>query len=169
MKSCLCKGNDKYEVWPCEVLNGSYSCSKSKDCEILAPLAKIRGVTKKRHCHNKEFWALPSNQCVTNHVGPTLIPCQSPNLNIVAVSFFLTPPLHRIFSSIFTKLWQPITLVQNLQNSKTTTFSETSGRALSHGLPCLGHTSGKHWEKCVFVSRVFIKNRAFQQGALYCT
>ena len=82
---------------------------------------------------------------------------------------FLTPPLLRIFSSIFTWLWQPITQVKNLQNSKTTTFSESSGRQLSHGIPCLGHTSGKHWENCVFVSRVFIKNRAFQQGALYRT
>ena len=60
---------------------------------------------------------------------------------------------------------------RNLLKEKlqTTTFSETSGRALSHGLPCLGHTSGKHREKCVFVSRVFIKNRPFQQGALYRT
>ena len=32
--------------WACEVLNGSYCCSKSEDCEILAPLAKIRSRKK---------------------------------------------------------------------------------------------------------------------------
>ena len=52
--------------------------------------------------------------------------------------------------SSLARLWQPITLVWNLQNSKTTTFLEWSGRQLSHGIPCLGHTSGKHWEKCGF-------------------
>ena len=71
-----------------EFLIGSYRCSKLTDCEILGPLPKIRGVTKKRHGHNNEFWALPSNQRGTNHVGPTLIPYQSPKINIVAVSFF---------------------------------------------------------------------------------
>ena len=35
--------------WACEVLNRSYCCSKSEDCEILAPLAKIRGVAKNRN------------------------------------------------------------------------------------------------------------------------
>ena len=74
--------------WASEFLNGSYRCSKLTDCEILGPLPKIRGVTKKRHGHNNEFWALPSNQRGTNHVGPTLIPYQSRKLNIVAVSFF---------------------------------------------------------------------------------
>ena len=47
--------------------------------------------------------------------------------------FFLTSPLLKIFSSIFTQLWRPITMVWNLQNSKTTTFSELPGRWLSHG------------------------------------
>ena len=32
--------------WACQLLNGSYCCSKSKDCEILAPLAKIRSRKK---------------------------------------------------------------------------------------------------------------------------
>ena len=47
--------------------------------------------------------------------------------------FFWTSPLLKFFSSIFTQLWRPITMVWNLQNSKTTTFSELSGRQLSHG------------------------------------
>ena len=47
--------------------------------------------------------------------------------------FFWTSPLLKIFSSIFTQLWRPITMVWNLQNSKTTTFSELPGRWLSHG------------------------------------
>ena len=137
--------------------------------KIEEKIQRRGGVTKKRHGHNFQFWALSRNQRGTNHIGPTLIPYQSPKLNIVAVSFFLTPPLLRIFSSIFTWLWQPITQVKNLQNSKTTTFSESSGRQLSHGIPRLGHTGGNHWEKCVFVSRVSIKNRSFQQGALFRT
>ena len=74
--------------WASEFLNGSYRCSKLTDCEILGPLPKIRGVKKKRHGHNNEFWALPSNQRWTNHVGPTLIPFQTSKLNIVAVTFF---------------------------------------------------------------------------------
>ena len=78
--------------WACQLLNGSHCCSKSKDCEILAPLAKIRGVTKKRHGHNNEFWALPLNQRGTNHVGPMLIQWQGPKLKIVAVSFFFVTP-----------------------------------------------------------------------------
>ena len=69
--------------------------------EILGPLPKIRGVTKKRHGHNNEFWALPSNQRGTNHVGPTLIPYQSRKLNIVAVSFFCNARFYWNFFSKF--------------------------------------------------------------------
>ena len=39
----------------------------------------------------------------------------------------------------------------------------------SHGISRLGHTGGNHWEKCVFVSQVSIKNRSFQRGALFRT
>ena len=74
--------------WTCEVLNGSYRPSKMDESEKTGPSSKIRGVKKKRHGHNFEFWALPRNQRGTNHIGPTLIPYQSPKLNIVAVSFF---------------------------------------------------------------------------------
>ena len=63
-----------------------------------------RRCSKKRHGHNFEFWALSRNQRGTNHIGPTLIPYQSPKLNIADVTFFWTPPSHRILSSIFTKL-----------------------------------------------------------------
>ena len=97
--------------WACELLNGSYRPSKMDESEKTGPSPKIRGVKKKRHGHNFEFWALPRNQRGTNHIEPTLIPWQSSKLKIVAVSFFLTPPFLRIFSSIFTWLWQPITLV----------------------------------------------------------
>ena len=71
-----------------EVLNRSYACSKSEDFEILSPLPKIRGVAKKRHGHNNEFWALPLNQRVTTPNRHTLIPYQRRKLIIVAVSFF---------------------------------------------------------------------------------
>ena len=59
--------------WACEVLNGIYCWSKSEGCEILAPLAKIRGRKKKQHFLTGQFWALPLNQRGTNHVGPMLI------------------------------------------------------------------------------------------------
>ena len=38
--------------WACEVLNGIYCWSKSEGCEILAPLAKIRGRKKKTTLFN---------------------------------------------------------------------------------------------------------------------
>ena len=75
--------------WASEFLNGSYRCSKLTDCEILGPLPKIRGVAKKRHGHNNEFWALPSNQRGSNMVDYTLIQWQCSKLIIVAVSYFL--------------------------------------------------------------------------------
>ena len=83
--------------WACEVLNGSYRPSKMDESEKNAPSTKIRGVKKKRHGHNFEFWALPRNQRGTNHVGPMLIPCQGPKLNIVAVSFFFDTSSPLIF------------------------------------------------------------------------
>ena len=87
--------------WAYQVLNGSYCWSKSDNCEILAPLAKIRGVAKKRHGHNFEFWALPLNQRGTNHVGPTLIQFQAPKIEIVAVSFFCDASFPAKFFSEF--------------------------------------------------------------------
>ena len=87
--------------WACQLLNGSYCCSKSKDCEILAPLAKIRSRKKKCYGRNFEFWTLPLNQRGTNHVGPTLIQWQRSKLKIAAVGFFFTPPSPLIFFFTF--------------------------------------------------------------------
>ena len=44
--------------WACQLLNGSYCCSKSKDCEILAPLAKIRS-------RKKKYWKSVYNRCAS--------------------------------------------------------------------------------------------------------
>ena len=74
--------------WASEFLNGSYRCSKLTDCEILGPLPKIRGVKKKRHGHNNEFWALKRIAGPSHMVGSTLIRWQSSKFIIVAVSFF---------------------------------------------------------------------------------
>ena len=87
--------------WAYHVLNGSYCWSKSDGFEILAPSAKIRGVPKKRHGHNFEFWALPLNQRWANHVGPSLIQFQAPKFEIVAVSFFWNASFPAKFSSEF--------------------------------------------------------------------
>ena len=49
------------------------------------------------------------------------------------VFFFVTSPLEEFFSSDLTRLWQPITLVLNLEISKSTTFSESPGHILRQG------------------------------------
>ena len=75
----------------CELFNGSYCCSKSTDFEILGPLAKLRGVTKKSHGHNFDFSGLKRIGWVTNRVDHTCYSFQTRKLKIVAVLFFLTP------------------------------------------------------------------------------
>ena len=47
----------------------SYGCSKSEDCEILSPLPKIRGVTKKQHSVNIEFWVPKRISARDNPIG----------------------------------------------------------------------------------------------------
>ena len=86
--------------WACEVLNGSYRPSKTDESEKTGPSSKLRGVTKKRHGHNFQFWALSRNQRGTNHIGPTLIPWQTSKLKIAAVSFFCdtSSPLNFFFN-----------------------------------------------------------------------
>ena len=74
--------------WAWEFLNRSYCCSKLTDCEILGPLPKIRGVPKKRHGHNNEFWGLKRIAGPPHHVRRPCYSFQTPKLNIVAVSFF---------------------------------------------------------------------------------
>ena len=74
--------------WAYQLLNGSYCWSKSDNVEILAPSAKIRGVTKKRHGHNNEFWGLKRIAGPANHVWRPGYSFQAPKIEIVAVSFF---------------------------------------------------------------------------------
>ena len=74
--------------WPCEVLNGSYRPSKMDESEKTGPSPKIRGVTKKRHGHNNEFWCLKRIPGPPNHVRRPWYSFQSSKLDIVAVSFF---------------------------------------------------------------------------------
>ena len=74
--------------WVWESPKGSYCCSKSTDFEILGPLAKLRGVTKKSHGHNFDFSGPARNQRGTNPYGKPLIPCQPRKIKIVAVTFF---------------------------------------------------------------------------------
>ena len=74
--------------WDLKFLNGSYWWSKSEDSEILASLAKISGVTKKRHGHNFQNFGSISNQREGNPLHSTLIRYGAEILKIVAVSFF---------------------------------------------------------------------------------
>ena len=52
------------------------------------PLQKIRGVAKKRHGHNNEFWGLKRIAGPPNHVRRPCYSFQDPQIDIVAVSFF---------------------------------------------------------------------------------
>ena len=58
-------------------------------------------------------WAKETGKCSTEPtmLGPCWFNGRAQNSKLWPCYFFLTPPLHRIFSSIFTRLWQPITLV----------------------------------------------------------
>ena len=87
--------------WASEFLNGSYRCSKLTDWEILGPLQKIRGVTKKRHGHNNEFWGLKRIAGPPNHVRRPCYSFQTQELNIVVVSFFRNASIPAIFFSEF--------------------------------------------------------------------
>ena len=71
-----------------EFLNGSYRCSKLTDCEILGPLPKIRGVTKKRHGHINEFWVLKRIAGPPNHVRRPCYSCRVRKLISFRVLFF---------------------------------------------------------------------------------
>ena len=87
--------------WAYQVLNGSYCWSKSDNCEFLAPLAKIRGVTKKRHGHNNDFWGPKRIAGRPHHVRRPGYSFQAPKIEIVAVSFFLNASFPAIFFSEF--------------------------------------------------------------------
>ena len=121
--------------WACELLNGSYCCSKSTDFEIFGLSPKIRGVTKKRHGHNFDFSGLKRISNVTHRVDHSWYSFQTRKIKIDRVLFFFTPPYFwgqtRNFKVCW--LWAAITPVKKLARPKSTTFSETSGRELSHG------------------------------------
>ena len=116
--------------WACELLNESYWPSKMEESEKIGPSSKIRGVTKKRHGHNFEFWGLKRIAYRPNHVRRPCYSFQTSKLDIVAVSFFFNASYFRGRTSFFglVHLWRPITPVQNLTRPISSTFSETSGR-----------------------------------------
>ena len=71
-----------------EVLNRSYGCSKSEDFEILSPLPKIRGVTKKQHSVNIEFLVPKLKLVKNNPIGYIEFEFRASNLKIGRVLFF---------------------------------------------------------------------------------
>ena len=93
------------------------------------------GVKKKRHGHNIDFWGLKRIARSSNMVGRTCYSFQTSKLKIVAVSFFLNTTYFRWRISFFRliHLWRPITPVKNVTRPISPTFSESSGRQLSHG------------------------------------
>ena len=66
----------------------SYGCSKSEDCEILSPLPKIRGVAKKQHSVNIEFWVLKRISARDNPIGYSFYSFRASNPKIGRVLFF---------------------------------------------------------------------------------
>ena len=77
-----------WTYWAGEVLTGSYRPSKMDESEKTGPSPKIRGVKKKRHGHNFEFWGLKRIARPANHVWRPCYSFQTPKIDIVAVSFF---------------------------------------------------------------------------------
>ena len=96
--------------WACHVFNGSYRPSKMDESEKTGPSPKIRGVKKKTRQHFFIFCFKTNSTSSQPRLKTWLFVSDLKNWNRICV-FFLTPPLQRIFSSIFTRLWQPITLV----------------------------------------------------------
>ena len=119
--------------WACHVFNGSYRPSKMDESEKTGPSPKISGVQKKDTATILKITARNWISVETTMLVPRWFNFGAQNSKLWPCLFFLTSPLLKICSSIFTQLWRPITMVWNLQNSKTTTFSELPGRWLSHG------------------------------------
>ena len=103
---------------------------------------QIGGVKKKRHGHNFPNWGSILNQRGKKWVSLTLIQYGASILKIVAVSFFLNANYFwgRTQNFRLCWLWPAITRVQNIGAWKTITFSDSSGRQLSHGTPHVGST-----------------------------
>ena len=118
---------------PTSFWTGVITAQSWHTAEILGPLQKIRGVTKKRHDHNNHFWGPKRIARPANHVWRPGYSFQATEIDIVAVSFFRNARFTYFFYWNLTWLWQLITLVRNHQILKTITFSESSGRSLSHG------------------------------------
>ena len=72
----------------CELFNGSYCCSKSTDFEISGLSPKIRGVTKKKNCHNFEFSGLKRIAGVVHPMSYLGYSFHARKIKIVAVLFF---------------------------------------------------------------------------------
>ena len=70
-----------------EVLNRSYGCSKSEDFEIFGPLPKIRGVTKKQHSVNNEFFVPKRISAQDNPIGYSFYSFRASNPKISRVLF----------------------------------------------------------------------------------
>ena len=97
--------------WAYHVLNGSYCWSKSDGFEILAPLAKIRGVPKKDTATILSF-----ERCHWISVEPTMLGhrwfnFRPQNSKLWPCLFFGTPPSQQNFPLNLTRLWQPIAMV----------------------------------------------------------
>ena len=82
-----------------------------------------------------EFWGLKRIAWPSHMVGTICYSFQTSKFKIVAVLFFFNAWYFRWRTSFFglVHLWRPITPVKNVTRPRSPTFSESSGRQLSHG------------------------------------
>ena len=121
--------------WACELSNGSYCCSKS------AEGSKSGCVPVNRQCKKKkrpQFWFFRSE---TNSTAfqlceeAVLFVSELKKIKLWPCLFFVTLPIFgdaHTFAALCW-LWATITPVRKLARPKSTTFSESLGRELSHG------------------------------------
>ena len=112
--------------------------SRLKAVEVESNLKKkVAGecAVKKNHAFKNQNWGFMLNQQRWNGVVSRLIQWQLLILDIVSVVFFFTASYFCSRSQNFRvfRLWPAVTPVQKLKNPISYTFSEPSGRQLSHG------------------------------------
>ena len=93
-----------------------------------------RRCSKKRHGHNFDFWALKRIARLNFIVENTFYSFQVSKIKIVAVSFFFNTAYFRWRSQNFKVCWLwAATPLRKVARPKSTSFSESPGRGLSHG------------------------------------
>ena len=126
----------------CELFNGSYCCSKSTDFEIFGLSPKIRGVKKKKNCHNFEFLGTKRISAVVHPMNYLGYSFQARKIKIVAVLFFFNTSSDPFF---FWKFHLTLTVNNSPLKSRTPKKYHIFGKL----------SIWKFWVNRVLVSLVF--------------